>query len=520
MLSLHYSRNFVSVISVLTNFHAMQMESRFITMKIIYISVFSLLFSVALHAQDTAQDTNLAINRVPVDTNSKKILVKDTGAKVENMYQRLLNDDPVYTKKTPWYVPAARVLLNNAGLLAIDRFIFNYDFSRIGFNSWARNIKEGWEWDDDRFGTNFFLHPYTGGNYVIAARSNGYTFWESFPYALEGSLLWEYFGETTRPSYNDVVNTTINGMFGGEVIYRLGSNILDDRTTGTERFFREFAAGILSPTRLLSRIIQGKTSNVTDHEVYQKEPLDIVLSAGVHKVNGDGGFGTGPMFLLLNADFDYGEPFEKRDRKPFDYFQLRTNLTIGGGRKIVDNIVGYGLLTGNNSKMGDVELLTGIFQHFDYWDNSNFELGTMAFGGGVISKMTVMKNTNLYTNINLGIIPLAGNSTEFGPDTVQTRDYNFGSGAEGKIDLTLNFKGIASVTLLGYYYWIHTLVGRLGDNFIGILKPRIEFHIFKDIGIGFEHLIYLEDRYPKNSPFIHTTKTEQKIFIALYLADF
>jgi hypothetical protein len=488
-------------------------------MKTIYIFIFSLLFSVVLHAQEPIQAKDV----IPPDTNSKKILVKDTAAKIEKESERLINDDPVYNPKTPWYNPAARVLLNNVGLLLIDRYIFNYDFSHVGFNSWAHNIKTGFEWDDDRFGTNFFLHPYTGGAYMIAARSNGYSFFESIPFALGGSLVWEYFGENTLPAYNDVLNTTINGAFGGEALYRLSSNILDDRTTGTERFFREFAAGILSPTRLMSRIIQGKTSQVTDHEIYQKEPLDIVFSGGVRKVNPNPGnsFGAGPMFLMFNADFDYGDPFEKRDRKPFDYFQLRTNFTLGGGRKIVDNIIGYGLLTGTNSKAGNVELLTGIFQHYDYWDNDNFELGTMAFGGGLISKMTVMKDANLYTNFNIGLVPLAGNSTEFGPDTTtQKRDYNFGSGAEAKLDVTLNFKGIASITVLGYYYWIHTLVGRLGDNFIGILKPRIELHLFKEFGIGFEHLIYLEDRYPKSTPFIHTARTEQKLFLTLYLADF
>ncbi|MBU4308132.1 MAG: DUF3943 domain-containing protein, partial [Acidobacteria bacterium] len=46
-----------------------------------------------------------------------------------------------------------------------------------------------------------------------------------------GSLLWEYFGETTRPAYNDIINTTFSGALFGEILYRLSSNILDDRTT-------------------------------------------------------------------------------------------------------------------------------------------------------------------------------------------------------------------------------------------------------------------------------------------------
>ena len=31
---------------------------------------------------------------------------------------------------------------------------------------------------------------------------------------------------------------------------------------------------------------------------------------------------------LLNLQFDYGNPFEERHRKPFDFFKLKTELTF------------------------------------------------------------------------------------------------------------------------------------------------------------------------------------------------
>jgi hypothetical protein len=195
-------------------------------------------------------------------------------------------------------------------------------------------------------------------------------------------------------------------------------------------------------------------------------------------------------------------------------------LNFWQGRKVVDNIIGYGILTGQNVKLGNIEVLTGIFQHFDYWDNNIFELGTMAFGGGAITKVNMADGTNLFTNLNLAFIPFAGSSTEKGPDTSQVRDYNFGSGAQFKCDLTVNVKGIFSVTLLAYYYWIHTYVGYSGENYVGILKPRIEFHIFNNVGIGFEHKMYYDDRYLRDFSPTHAVHTEQKLFITLYFADF
>src|SRR5205085_12555007 len=138
-------------------------------------------------------------------------------------------------------------------------------------------LKSGFVWDDDRFGINFIGHPHSGNYYFNIARSNGYSFWTSFPFAVGGSLMWELFGENTEASRNDIINTPISGAFLGEILYRLSSNILDDRTRGRERFFRELIAGLLNPPRGLNRLTQGKMFRVTPGEVYQKEPLNIIF---------------------------------------------------------------------------------------------------------------------------------------------------------------------------------------------------------------------------------------------------
>ena len=149
-----------------------------------------------------------------------------------NMYGMLRDDNPEYNQRSPWWLCAIRVAGNNVVTWAFDRYIFNADFARIGFNSWSHNLKTGFEWDKDRFGMNYFFHPYSGAGYFNAARANGYTFYESIPFAFGGSLMWEYFGENTLPSVNDLINTTVTGAFLGEITYRLSSDFLDDRTTG------------------------------------------------------------------------------------------------------------------------------------------------------------------------------------------------------------------------------------------------------------------------------------------------
>src|SRR5437016_10299267 len=117
---------------------------------------------------------------------------------------------------------------------------------------------------------------------------------------------------------------------------------------------------------------------------------------------------------MFDIGFDYGDPFEVRDRKPFDYFRVRGGLNFGRGVRFVDNISGHGILFGRNFIPGndsdDFRALQGIFQYSDYWDNSTFELGAIGFGGGLITTLPLTAHGNLSTGIHLAAIPLAGTS--------------------------------------------------------------------------------------------------------------
>ena len=454
-----------------------------------------------------------------LESNGLKFSLPDTMK--YNMYGDLRNDDLLYNPKSSLAMVALRVTLANTTTFLIDRYIFNYEFSRVGFNSWNHNMKAGWEWDVDRFGMNYFFHPFSGGMYFNAARANGYNFFESVPFAFLGSLEWEYFGENTRPSYNDFINTPINGAFLGEIFYRLGSNILDDRTTGIDRFLREMAVAVITPTRFFSRLLHGALTRITPGEVYQKEPLNITLQAGYHRVNEGKIFEKGSNSFNINLHVDYGNPFEKRSRKPYDYFKIRTDVDFGVGRKYIDNITGYGLLFGGNVQTGNLEMLIGLFQHMNFFDNRTFELGTIAFGPGVISKLPLDNNSSIYSNLHVAIVPFGGLSNRFGPiDTTQVRDYNYGGGAELKFESTYNIAGRVDLTIIGYYWWFHTFVGVAGNSYVALIKPRVACRIFNNVSIGFEHMIYYSDRFPNDHPSVHSVRTEQKLYVQIFLEEF
>jgi len=433
----------------------------------------------------------------------------------------LRDDDPEYNKKIPLWSVGLRVVATNAFIWVVDRYVFDYPYARIGPKSWKNNFNMGWEWDTDRLGINFFFHPYSGASYFNSARANGYSYLESAPFVFLGSLMWEYFGETSRPAYNDIINTAVSGALFGEILYRLSSSLLDDRTTGMERFVREFAAFLMNPGRAFGRLLEGKLTRVTPKEVYQKEPLNITLAAGAHWFNKGATFGTGSFSGVFGLQMDYGDPFEIRPRKPFDFFKLRTELSYGKnvGKKYLDNVIGNGLLFGKTVKTGNLELLVGGFQHYNCWDSRIFEISTLGFGGGVFAKWQLSKTSNLQTAFQLGLVPLAASNSPYidiVEEGIHLRNYDYSAGIDANFEGTLNLADIGQVTAMYYVYGLKTLVGPVGHKIIHVFKPRLAVRLVNNLSLGFEYLYYHKDSFYRDSPNVHKSNSEQKLYVLLY----
>src|SRR2546426_6381367 len=58
----------------------------------------------------------------------------------------ITSDDLNYYPRAPVWAPLVKITLANAALWAVDRYVFDYDFSHISLESWQRNLREGWTW--------------------------------------------------------------------------------------------------------------------------------------------------------------------------------------------------------------------------------------------------------------------------------------------------------------------------------------------------------------------------------------
>ena len=376
-------------------------------------------------------------------------------------------------KKHYWRA-VAEVTAINVGVQLFDRYALNSDFAQTTLNSLKRNFTDGMVWDNDFFITNMFAHPYHGNLYFNAARTNGLSFWESAPYSLLGSAMWEFLGETEPPAINDIIATTCGGMAIGEMSHRLSLTILDDRDRGFPRFLREAAAAIINPIQGLHRIISGdawhvKSRNYRYHD-FNETPLDMSFSVGWRYLADDGALFRGLHAPYVNFTLTYGTSVDgDKHTTPYDFFDLELNSAFGGGQPMVNtlNIVGRLWSTPILDKK-DMAGEFGIYQHFNYYDAKPIEDGSeltpyriseaAGFGPGfILSLPQTGALSKLEQRVFVSGILLGGTKSDY--FNVIERDYNMGSGFSIKSKTQLDFGKFGRFMLNAKYFRLWTWKG-------------------------------------------------------------
>ena len=421
---------------------------------------------------DVIADSVSSVDAAAVDSMAShylKLVIDDEKKSEPSIFAF---DDPERQKKHPWKA-AIETFGINVLVQSFDRFILNADFAQISFNSIKHNIKNGFVWDNDQFSTNLFAHPYHGGLYFNAARSNGMNFWESIPYSFCGSLMWETTCEIEPPAINDLIATTMGGVCIGEVTYRISDLILDDSKRGGARFWREFLAAVVCPIKAFNRIISGDAWKVRHryykYHDYDRIPVNVNISAGARYLADNNSFVRGEWNPYINVSLVYGDPFSERARKPYDYFSADVTFGLSSNQPLVSGVRLLGRLCGAPITTGDgMQAEIGLFQHFNYFDSQPVKDGTnqvpfriseaAAVGPGVIYRFPKLGYiTKLEQRIFVDAILLGGSLTDY--YNVIDRDYNLGSGYSTKINTLIEFGKYGSLIFNADYYRIFTWKG-------------------------------------------------------------
>lgn len=403
---------------------------------------------------------------------------------------------------------AAGILAPGVNLLywAPSKYIVKNDYSDINFRTMKGNLQHGLVFDEDGFTTNQIGHPYQGGSYFNMSRSLGLSFWESAPYVALGSLTWEYLMESgpvcCYASANDFVTTTVGGIAVGEVLWRLSNAVLDDSTSGGERFARELAALAINPVYGLYRLTSGDAFTSGSGPLVSNHLWgDVTLGASVFGTNGNADtFATiGRLRMRRGHVLEIDDEFRAFDFFTFDLAAGVTDGEIVGARFDI-----MGVTNGWKSDfMGDGALLAGVGIDFDYRENVLANIGQAAAGPVLVAEMPLGGPWMLFTRFTLMAAygAISSDYTEFRP-------YNLGFGASAKAWFELRYNEVADVYLKADRYWVHTSSGTPGDEHLTVLDAGTTIAVWKSLGLGF-HVLYAH----KNGQYDKVPHTQEDIVL-------
>jgi len=456
----------------------------------ILLSIFiaTLFFTTISFAQNSAFDisdkdyteleSSFYLSKYQLNNNSNSVYRNSLAFKNQlnekwgsvNLPSELLNDDfkPWESEKHFW-IGAGEIAILEFIPWALAKWIRTWEdpsknWANVSSETWWRNLSSGWEYDGDNFTTNNFAHPYHGALFFNAGRTNGYNFWESAAFSLSGSAMWEYFGETYRPAFNDWIYTGIGGANLGEIIFRLSSMVTDNTASGSERVWSEIFGSLINPVRGFNRAISGEMGqNFPNPEWSRPEDFLISFDAGTRTLDKDGdkSYTDKEVEGLFNFRLNYGNRFTAKE--PFDFFGFEFAIASGLPHFTLLNSTGFlfGYDLEKNKHRFDVNLDFNynnlIKEEYSATDTvyKGFLFGSTQLYPHIASKFPIGEKTNIVTHIGVNAILMSATPDDYYRD-VEGRVYDFGPGVGTRIFATIQ-NGIWNyVSVLYYGAWLWT----------------------------------------------------------------
>jgi hypothetical protein len=415
------------------------------------------------------------------------------GAAIDPEFRQTSTGGPATVAPPPprrFWLAAGEIVLLEGLPWVFNRYIADEDFARISWDTVEANYKAGFGFDNDHFSTNQSAHPLHGSLFFNAGRSNGYSYWESALFTAMGSVIWEMTMENTRPSVNDLVNTTLGGMTRGEVSHRLAAVIRDNMASGSERFWRELGATVLDPVGTLTRLVNGDlTRDFPNPEERYPDGFSLTSDVGYRHV---GGAPEHPDQAIVTLSAYYGDPFTGDIAKPFDSFWAGIDINFPVVDTAISRIEERGILKGweLTDRSSSARHIFGFTQEYEYFNNRAQVFGAQVLGAGLLSRYRMGKSLVLVTDFSLLGVPLAGiKTTNFiNPET--GRNYDYAPGGGGRTAFRL-YAGPHEILSVGYgVIWATTVNGISDFNTLQFFRANGRVPIVDGLAAGGGHSWY------------------------------
>lgn len=432
-------------------------------------------------------------------------------------------NDSIFPKmiKRPWVNSVENLGIN----IIINRFdanIANRQWARVTPTSWWRNLSSGFEMDYDHFTTNWLGHPVHGSLFYNAARSNGYNFWQSIPFTIGGSLIWEYFGETYRVSKNDLIITSLGGIYMGELTHKFSEII---KLKIKNRFARTTFSTIINPVAQINSWV------IKDNKQQNRDTLQPLLNGQLAM----GGSFPGCQLTgntwgtrgYLSFSLNYGDLFNKTPKayKPFDYFNFKTWANFGsrGRDSIYFNISSHAALLAKHINKNTVVSLS---QHYDFLASDIYEIGSLAITGDYSIQHQWSGSNYLMGSVKAGAILFGSSKSDIvnfiyhSNDPEFLRDYVYGNGFTGEVEVLFKTKKMGSFTGNFNRWVIYTDSDTKGIEDLVLMVVEYDYPIWRKLNIGIQYNYYKHLAHYYNYPKFLNIKNDYNEFKALISLHF
>lgn len=389
-------------------------------------------------------------------------------------------------KEKRFWLAAGELLAVEATTWGYNRYVADQPYARISWQSVQDNVRVGFAYDNDKFTTNQLGHSFGGSFYYNAARSNGFTFYESALFTFAGSALWEIAAETQGPSLNDLVNTTLGGMVTGEASHRLAQALLDDRARGGERIGREALAGLVDPVQLFTRLLTGDLWAVRPERGPYLRPSRFVaeIDGGWRHVVPDRAPDADQTVVSILAR--YGDPFDRTVSRPFDAFELRLEASSPNPSWLTRLDI-QGLLAGRDlDGSGPARHLLAVLMEFDYTNTDTRVFSAQLFRFGLLSKRPLGAKAELRTEALAVVAPLAAVKNDYLAESsgIVGRAFDYGPGAGASAALRVRRRELDLATLAYAVLWTHTSNGISRSNTLQSFRAEARIPVAGAFAVG------------------------------------
>jgi hypothetical protein len=412
-------------------------------------------------------------------------------------------------EKKRYVIPAiGDIVISNALLFTWNRAVMRSPFSKVTFETVKEHfVWSAWEWDMDYFPTNQFAHPYQGSLYYVGAAANGFNFYESLLFAAGGSTVYEMLLETTPPSINDMVVTTVGGASLGEMFHRLYIEVDSPFMI------------ILSPIDALNGLLTRRRperglSRLYNFSVQGGPGWLNAVSYG--EKTGKGQTWNWPL-LHVESTVIYGDPFRAQSTVPYDQFEL----TLGGGASnnwYEMKIVSDGYLFSFAPVNSETEQLsTGLTLSYDFFMSLNIDFFSDGLDWTVKYRRLLADSTALEIKAHAGWLGLgASNYYLYEDRTIPLKSYrDYGTGTNAKLFFSLVLpRGRLSLDIFSYTMFIvsHRIRGSRGWDFFNHVTASYTFPLGKNFFLGLADTVTIQNSRYESAPRVDRYTNSFRIF--------